>query len=341
MNGSNIRVMKTDKESLDLINNAMSKVTYNATLPVAIHIVMNVLKDMYPNKNFDDLYEMILFKTNPSLAFQKSDIKSIVFLSYKKDETRVEMTLNFLSIFGASSPLPMHYSERVIEDVSSEKILLDFLDMLNHRLKKLIYPIWQKQRYYIQYQKDLKDNFSKYILSILGLYSQAKGAATSLDMHKLLPFSGILSMHQKSTVSLVAILRHYFSHNAISIEEGIISKSKLPQDQYVKLGDANCALGEDMCIGTFLLTRNLKFRIVFDNIKWKELNEFAYCGAKQEELSDLMRLIQKSPLTYDIVVSLKKEEIKPCILGKDISLGVNGWIGNIDSSQTILVATGQ
>ena len=329
--------MKTDEESLALINTAISKVVHQITLPVAIEIVIRVLSDMYPDTNSDDLYEMILFKTNPSMSFPKSDIKSIIFVHHN-DKVRVVMMLNFLSIFGAASPLPMHYNERVLEDANNEQILLDFLDMLNHRLKKLIYPIWKKQRYYVQYQNNLKDNFSKYILSMLGLYSQTKGIETSLHMHKLLPFSGMLCMHQKSTVSLLAILKHYFSHEAIMIEEGIISKSNLPKEQYVKLGEGNCGLGEDMCIGTFLLTRNLKFRIIFDNITWEALEEFSYGGIKQKQLADLMRLVQRAPLAYDIVVTLKKEEIKPCILGKGASLGVNGWIGDIDSTQTIIVA---
>ena len=331
--------MKIDEESLAPINTAVNKIAHKMTLPVAIQTVMNLLSDMYPKYKSDDLYEMILFKTNPSLAFPKSDIKSIIFVQHN-DTIRVEMMLNFLSIFGAASPLPMHYNERVLEDATSGKILLDFLDILNHRLKKLIYPIWEKQRYYIQYQHDLKDNFSKYILSILGLYSQTQDTKSSLNMHKLLPFSGILSMHQKSTTSLLAILKHYFSHEAITIEEGIISKSKLPQEQYVKLGEGNCGLGEDMCIGTFVLTRNLKFRIIFDEIEWEELKKFSYAGVKHQELSDLMRLIQRSPLAYDVVVTLKKEEIKPCILGSDIHLGVNGWIGEINSTQKIVVAEG-
>lgn len=332
--------MKIDEESLELINTALTKVAHKITLPVAIQIVMRILSDMYPNSEYDNLYEMILFKTNPSLGFPKSDIKNIIFTQHN-DEIRVEIMLAFLSIFGAASPLPMHYSERVLEDASNDKILLDFLDMLNHRLKKLIYPIWEKQRYYIQYRHDLKDDFSKYILSILGLYSQTQDVKTSLNMHKLLPFSGILSMHQKSTVSLQAILKHYFSHNAITIEEGVISKSKLPPEQHAKLGEGNCALGEDMCIGTFLLTRNLKFRIIFDNITWEALKEFSYGGAKQKQLSDLMRLIQRAPLAYDVVVTLKKEEIKPCILGEGVSLGVNGWIGDISSEQTIIVLEGR
>ncbi len=133
-------MIKTDKESLDLINSALGKVVYQITLPVAIRLIMNILKEMYPNKSTDDLYDMVLFKTNPSMAFPKSDISKITFIEHH-DTTRVEMTLNFLSIFGASSPLPMHYNEKVLDDSHSEKILLDFLDMLNHRLKKLIYPI--------------------------------------------------------------------------------------------------------------------------------------------------------------------------------------------------------
>jgi type VI secretion system protein ImpH len=283
---------------------------------------------------------MVLFKTNPSLGFAKSDINRLVFVEYA-ETIRVEITLNFLSIFGAASPLPLHYSEKILEDSYNEKILLDFLDMLNHRLKKLIYPIWEKQRYYIQYQPDLRDDFSKYILSMLGLYSQSQGVPTSLDMHKLLPFSGILSMHQKSSVSLLALLKHYFAHEDITIEEGIISRSELPDDQYVKLGDANCALGEDMCIGSFVLTRNLKFRIGFDSITWNELEAFSYNGTKKRELSDLMRLVQKAPLAYEISVTVKKEEIKPCLMGENgSSLGVNGWIGDIDEAQTIVVAAG-
>ena len=313
---------------------------YKATLPVAIRVIMKILKEMYPGQSSDVLYEHILFKTNPSLAFAKSDIEKI-FFTVHKESVRVEMTLNFLSIFGASSPLPMHYSEKILQNASGSKELLDFLDMLNHRLKKLIYPIWEKQRYYISYQDDLSDGFSKYVLSMLGLYAQSQGIATALDMHKLLPFSGILSMQQKSSASLVSILKHYFSHDAISIEEGIISKSELPEEQYVKLGDANCALGEDICIGTFVLTRNLMFRIKFEQITWSELEDFSYLGSKKRALSELMRLTQKSPQAYEISVTIPPEEIQPCILGENgVSLGVNGWIGSIDGPQTITVARG-
>jgi len=324
---------------IENVNNALKHIVKNVTFTVAIRLIQNTLKEWFPEKTTDELYELLLFKTLPSLAFQKSDIHSVLFI-YNEENLQVEITLNFLSIFGASSPLPAHYNERILEDSYNKKVLIDFLNMLNHRLKKLIYPIWKKHRYYVQYEDDLSDNFSKYILSILGLYSQSKGIPTSLDLHKLLPFSGILSMHQKSTVSLLAILKHYFSDSAISIEEGIIAKSTFPKSQQLRLGEKNALLGENTCIGTFVLSRNLKYRIHFKNIKWNDLENFTLNGSKKIQLSDLIQLIQKTPLAYDIALTISKEEMHPCILGEHpIYLGGNSWIGNIDESQTIIVDT--
>lgn len=320
-----------------LINTALKQATFKITLPVAIRIIMNILREMFPEKEANELYEMILFKSNPSLGFQKSDIKFIQFVLHE-DAVRVEMMLNFLSIFGASSPLPMHYSEKILSDSHEKKVLLDFLDMLNHRLKRMIYPIWERQRYYMQFRPDLKDNFSKYILSILGLHSQSQQHDIPLDLHKLLPFSGILSMHQKSTASLLAILKHYFNHEKLFIHEAIISKAIVPEEQQVRMGEANCSLGLNMSIGSFVITRNLKFRIVFEDISWGELEDFSVGGSKIEELHSLIHLVQSIPLAYEVAVSVSKEEIKPCTLGEYSRLGVNGWIGETPGNQMIVVA---
>ncbi|MCF6244377.1 MAG: type VI secretion system baseplate subunit TssG [Sulfurovum sp.] len=329
-----------DEETLQYINKTLQKVIKNITFPVAIRLIQSTLIDLFPNKNFKELYTLLLFKASPSLAFQRSDIQEVVFLQHE-NSFRVEIIVNFLSIFGASSPLPTHYNERVLDDSYNDKILLDFLDMLNHRLKKLIYPIWERHRYYVVYDKNLDDNFSKYILSILGLYSQykEKGGETSLNLHKLLPFSGILSMHQKSTVSLLTILKHYFEHEDIEIEEGIIAKSHLPKTQHFNLGENNSHLGENTCIGSFILSRNLKFKIHFKNISWLLLEDFTLNHKKRSELFDLVRLIQNNPLDYEVALSIPKREIKPCLLGKENSyLGANIWIGELQQEQTILLS---
>lgn len=326
-----------DTETILHINQTLQNIITNITFPIAIRLIQSTLSNLFPNKSNEELYNLLLFKASASLAFQKSDIEKVIFFQ-NKHSLHVEITVNFLSIFGASSPLPAHYNERILEDSFNDKVLLDFLDMLNHRLKKLIYPIWERNRYYILYDKNLNDNFSKYILSILGLYSQHKNAKTSLNLHKLLPFSGILSMRQKSTISLLSILKYYFEHEDIEIEECVISKSVLPKTQHFNLGATNSNLGINSCIGSFILSRNLKFKIHFKNITWSLLEDFTLNKNKKFELFELIRFIQKNPLDYDIVLSLPKNEIKPCILGKsDIYLGANSWIGHLEEEQTIII----
>lgn len=330
-------IITLNEETIENINRTLQKVITNITFPIAIRLIQSTLIELFPDKNTEELYRLLLFKASPSLGFQRSDIQEVLFVQ-NDQSLRVEVTVNFLNIFGASSPLPAHYNERILEDSHNERVLIDFLDMLNHQLKRLIYPIWERNRYYILYRKDLSDKFSKYILSTLGLYSQYKDAKTSLDLHKLLPFSGILSMHQKSTVSLLSILKHYFEHDAIEIEEGIISKSLLPQTQRFNLGESNSLLGENTCIGSFVLSRNLKFRVHFKNITWSDLEDFTLNGKKRLQLFDLIRLIQNNPLDYDIALSVPKEEIKPCTLGvDDIYLGANSWIGELQDNPTIII----
>ena len=326
-----------DENTLNHINQTLQKVIKNITFPIAIRLIHSTLMELFPNKNTEELYELLLFRASPSLGFQRSDVQKIIFIQ-NDSFLRVEVTMHFLNIFGASSPLPAHYNERILEDSHHEQILIDFLNMLNHRLKKLIYPIWERNRYYILYHEDLSDRFSKYILSTLGLYSQYNSENSLLNLHKLLPFSGILSMHQKSTISLLAILKHYFDYEDIEIEEGIISKSFLPQTQHFNLGEQNALLGEDTCIGSFVLSRNLKFRIHFKNITWSMLEAFTLTDKKRVELFHLIRFIQNTPLDYDIALSIPKEQIKQCILGKDdIYMGANSWIGEIQNHEIIIL----
>lgn len=326
----------SDKEIKD-INTILKKIVKNVTLPVAIRLIYSTLHEIFPEKTHEELYEMLLFKTPKSLAFQRSDIYHIHFFK-KENLIRVEITLGFLSIYGSSSPLPSHYNERVLENADDTKVLLDFLEMLNHRLKIFIYPIWEKQRYYVSYQKDLSDTFSKYILSILGLFSESKEQTTVLNLHKLLPFSSILSMHQKSTASFLAILKYYFEHQAIHIEEGILTNSYFPESQYLYLGQNNATLGENTCVGTFVLTRHLKYRIHFDDLEWEDLIAFTLKKEKKVELKELVELIQKSPLSYELALSINKDKIKPCILGEEpLYLGSNAWIGETSEKQTIII----
>lgn len=307
-----------------------------ATLPQAVRMVVYYLKVRYPHEDYEKLYNKIRFKANPSLAFQKSELSKVQVIENGEDVC-VELTLNFLSIFGSSSPLPSHYSETVLKDLDSNEVLKDYLNIFNHHLQKLIFPIWIKHRYYMQYQSDLKDNFSKYMLSFIGLIEEHKNKKSLLNLHKLLPYLGTLSMRVKSTGMLVSILRHYLSHQEIEINQCEIDTVAIPSWQYCALGVKNTTLNSDTCIGKFVKCRSTKFSILLKNALWNYLYEFSIYGKKMLELKELIEFMLKQPLHYDLKLQVPKKEVQMCQLTAQNSayLGVNTVIGNSEQNLNV------
>jgi len=323
--------------SINKINNIIQKEFFNLTLPMGIHLVYQYLREIYPKKSSKELYEHIEFKSNPSLSFQKSEISNIKFIELN-EKVIVQIEINFLGLFGTATPLPIHYAEEIIDDSQEEMVLVDFLNLFNHHLQKFIYSIWVRHRYYIKYKDELKDNFSKYTLSILGLYSQVEHRDYHLNLHKLLPFVGIISMKHRPTIAIIPIIKHYIGHNSVSIDEYLISKAIVPDWQKNRVGEENCSLGEDMIIGDFATVCNLKFRINLNDIPWSYLYDYSYQGKRLNELKYLIKFLLKEPLDFELSLNIKKKNIKKFYLNTEetILLGVNSWIGEPMGNERVI-----
>ncbi|MCP4972046.1 MAG: type VI secretion system baseplate subunit TssG [Arcobacter sp.] len=325
---------------IDIINKRMKESKFNYSLPQAIRIVCAYLNKIYPEFEYEKLYNKIIFKSNPSLTFQKSEIEDINFISFNND-IKVEITLNFLGIFGSSSPMPSHFTEMVLNSRDNDKVLYDFLNLFNHHLQRFIFPIWKKHKYYIEYKHDLRDSFSKYILSFLGLYSNINITnSTSLNLRKLIPYIGILSMKHKSAGTLKAIIRHYLSHNDIEIIQCVDSTYKIPSWQYSSLGNSNMSLGSDFLIGETIVSRNGKFRILFKDSNNEDLIKYSILGKKMDELNELIFFSLNEPLDHDVCFEIKKNNKKKFILkeSEKIYLGINSWIGIPKYDEKIIIA---
>ncbi|RXJ98329.1 type VI secretion system baseplate subunit TssG [Arcobacter sp. CECT 8986] len=323
---------------INSINISLNENISKYTLPQIIRVVCAYLKEHYINKTSLEVYEYIRFKANPSLSFQKSEIAKVEFI--KEKDLKVEITLNFLSIFGSASPMPSHYSEMVLDSLDSDKVLYDFLNLFNHHLQKFVYPIWQNHRYYIQYQNDLSDRFSKYIFSFLGLYSNRIENNSSLNLKKLLPYLGILCMKHKSAGTLKSILRHYLDHQNLEIIQCVKDKYDIPTWQHCKLGEKNSSLNSSFLIGESVESRNAKFQILLKDVKNYQLVEYSILGKKMKELKELISFSLNEPLKHEICFEIKKEE-KSCLNlenNKNQFLGINTWIGQSFYDEKIIIA---
>jgi type VI secretion system protein ImpH len=80
------------------------------------------------------------------------------------------MKVNFIGLTGPMGVLPHCYTE-LIRDRNRAKDygLQDFFDLFNHRMISLFYQAWEKYRFFVAYEREEEDRFSRYLMSFVGL----------------------------------------------------------------------------------------------------------------------------------------------------------------------------
>jgi len=126
------------------------------------------------------------------------------------------------------------------------------------------------------------------------------------------------------------VLRYYFKHAQLVIEQCIERRVVILQEQCNRLGRANSLLGEDVVLGERVRDRNGKFRIHITQLDWQRFHEFLPIGFGYQPLCALVRFTLRDPLDYDIRLVLRQEEIRELRIGQDNAcrLGWTSWLGH-------------
>ncbi|WOD09759.1 type VI secretion system baseplate subunit TssG [Pseudomonas sp. NyZ704] len=291
--------------------------------------VMERLRNEYPEHNEDALYNLIEFQANPSMGFPGSDIERVEFFR-ENGEIRARLRLNLISLFGAGSPLPAFYAEQALGDTAEGNPTREFLDLFNNRLQRLLLPIWQKYRYYSRFSSGALDPFSSQLFSLIGLGGESIRSHSELNWKRLLPYLGLLSLRVQSAAVIESVLRYYFRHQALHIEQCMERQVEVQPEQHNRLGLANSALGESLVLGDQVPDRSGKFRIHIQQLDWERFHEFLPTGTEFRGLCALVRFALRDPLDYDIRLQLCKNAVREPRLQADSPclLGWTSWLGS-------------
>lgn len=292
-------------------------------------LVMQRLRNEYPQHDEDALYNLIEFQANPSMGFPGSDIERLEFFR-ENGETRARLCLNLISLCGAGSPLPAFYAEQALGDRAAGNPTREFLDLFNNRLQRLLLPIWQKYRYYSRFSSGAQDPFSAQLFSLIGLGSDSIRSQPELNWKRLLPYLGLLSLRVQSAALIESVLRYYFRHPAVHIEQCLERQVQVQEDQRNRLGLANCALGESLVLGNQVRDRSGKFRIHIQQLDWQRFHEFLPSGTDFRPLCALVRFALREPLEWDIRLQLCPNAVREPRLEADSPylLGWTSWLGS-------------
>jgi len=306
----------------------------------AVLLVMDRLREAHPLLDDEELYERLEFRANPSLGFPGSDVDRLEFFE-EFGQMRARLRLNLIGLVGAGSPLPAFYGEQALGDDEEGNPTRDFLDLFHHRLQRLMLPIWRKYRYCASFQGGARDPFSKQLFALIGLGGERIRQATQLNWKRLLPYLGLLSLRAHSAALIEAVLRYYFKHAELNLEQCIERRVDVLDEQLNRLGSANSSLSEDLVLGERVRDRSGKFRIHICELDWQRFHEFLPIGVGYQPLCMLVRFTLRDPLEYDIRLVLRQEEIRELRIGEQNTcrLGWTSWLGHERADGVVILGS--
>ena len=294
----------------------------------AVQLVVDRLRVANMHLSEDELYDCVEFAANPSLGFPGSDVDTVEFF-VEHGQARARLRLNLIGLMGSASPLPAFYGEQALGDCDSDNPTRQFLNLFNHRLQRLMLPIWRKYRYRARFESGAIDPFSSHLFALIGLGGETIRDAQELNWRRLLPYLGLLSLRAHSAALIESVLRYYFKHAELTIEQCIERRVEVLQEQRNCLGNANHQLSESLVLGTRVRDRSGKFRIHIRQLSWDRFHELLPIGTGYQPLCALVRFTLRDPLEYDIRLVLRHEEIRELRIAEHnpCRLGWTSWLG--------------
>jgi type VI secretion system protein ImpH len=198
----------------------------------------------------------------------------------------------FLNLVGASSPLPLHYTDAVLMEKSPGSMRLeDFYNLLHHRIHALLYRAWAKHRYTAHVTPARDDPFSEKLKSFTGMEFSPAG--------QFLRHAGLLIRKPISASALRTLLADGFSV-PVRIAQCLQRTITVALSDQKPLGDRGARLGDDSLVGDRLIDRSTRLRVRVGPLNRSRLRHFLPGGSDYRRLTGLLQSVVPIHLECEI-----------------------------------------
>lgn len=279
-----------------------------------------------PGPSFE-FAENLRIRPHLSLAFPSADIESI---EESGDDTdpRFLITANFLGLYGSASPLPIFYTEDLIDEESEdESVSRDFIDILNQRLLSLLFECWMKYRQFLQVVEAKNSAHIDRLFCLLGLGDNAFRKDIP-EPQRLLRYIGLFTQFPRSGTGLKTLLKDALSGTPVDVIPCVKRIAKIPESQTFHMGVSGCLLGVDSYLGDEIVDRMGKFRIQLGPLTREAFKRLSPGTESFNWFSSLTDLYFIEALEYDVEFILAQAQALTVRLGdvERATLGMDSWV---------------
>lgn len=229
-----------------------------------------------------------------------------------------ELTANFLGVAGFVGPLPLPFSELILQRLREKDTgPRDFLDLFNHRILSLAFRIRRANR--VGYERGAPEGhrFANYLFAHLGLGLPGDSLRERLKVpdRALLRYAGLLTQRPRSLTGLCALLGDHL-RAPIQAEPCRGAFRPLDADQRTAIGSdparsRNNALGQAALLGGQVWDQHAGFTLRLGPLGYRQYLDFLPGAAGLQALCQLTRFYSGPQLDFAVSVRVRGGEIRP------------------------------
>jgi len=266
------------------------------------------------------------FRPAASLAFQPSEVTALEASANDSEALTIETAL--IGLYGPSSPLPLYYTEDVLDDSPEAEVLRDLLDIFNHRAHELLQAVWTKYRLPLRMHPDGSDPTTTQIAALARLGRHNGYPFRHVDARRLLPLTGMLSFNSGSARVIEQVLRYYFDLPQLRIVPNQLRSVPVPDDQTNAMGQQG-RLGVDMVLGSEVLDCSGCFLICLEQVPLETTRRFYPDAPDYLALRELVDFLSPVPLEFSLSFEINTDTIPQLRLGDEqTQLGLGVLLGS-------------
>ncbi len=274
-----------------------------------------------------------------SLSLPRSEVVSATkILDREENFSYYQVEVNFLGLYGTSSPLPNFYTEDLVAAGQEDHLeIRTFLDLFHQQSYRLHYESLKKYQAVFELADNPKEShFLSLLWSLIGLRSEKQRDSLPAP-HLFLRYVNIFNKAQRSSTGLRALLTDFFPDTPLVIEECVPRRVTVPRDQRLVLGklenklggvQSSGALGDCALLGDVVWDCTSKIRIEIGPLTRERFERLMNEENEWAILVSLLGYYIKTPLLCDLTFSIQKEDTGTCTLGEVQwgRLGADTWI---------------
>lgn len=277
------------------------------------------------------------FRPALNLAFAVSDVTDLeVKLPAGRPGSpafeQARITASFIGLYGAASPLPKFYTERLLDELADDgSVSRDFLDIFNNQFFKLHVSISALAHPLYRYLSSYDPRAERMLMALTSYGNEA--LCDRLPSERLfLRYAGLFFQKARTESGLRAILADASGCAATRIRCNVLRMARIPERQRLRLGLAAATLAEEATLGDAVPSNEGKIVVEFDELQVATLHSLLPGTRLAELLHALIRSYCRQWLDYAVTARLLPGQALPLCLGGGRAgnfarLGLDAWLG--------------